>query len=243
MLEAIPKMKELNIKVIGLHVHKGSGIHDAGVWAGTAAFLASFLPQFPDLKYLDLGGGLGVQYRDTDPPLDLGQLDAQVAALRAGLPDGAGQKLQFWLEPGRFIAATCGVLLAKVTQLKSKPGRSFVGISTGMNSLIRPSLYESHHDIVNLSRLPECSQPAAEGGRVYLNSLDPRSHMLVDVVGPICESGDVLGFARSLPSNTTEDDVILIDSAGAYGRVMSSNYNMREPAFEITLPEEEEDAQ
>jgi len=240
MLAAVPKLQALSVKVIGLHVHKGSGIHDSSVWASTAEFLASFLPRFPELQFLDLGGGLGVPYKDSDPPLDLAQLDAQVAKLRAGLPDGAGQRLQFWLEPGRFVAATAGVLLATVTQLKSKPGRSFVGISTGMNSLIRPSLYDSHHDIVNLSRLAECSQPPAEGGRVYLNSLDPRTHSLVDVVGPICESGDVLGFARSLPTATSEGDVILIDNAGAYGRVMASSYNMREPAEEIVLQEDEE---
>jgi diaminopimelate decarboxylase/aspartate kinase len=230
MLAAVPKMKELNIRVVGLHVHKGSGIHVSAVWAKTAEFLCQFLPLFPDLKYLDLGGGLGIQYRDTDPPLDLQALDASVAALRASLPDGAGQRLQLWLEPGRFLAAQSGVLLAKVTQLKTKPGRSFVGMSTGMNSLIRPALYEAHHDIVNLSRLPEHVQAAGEAGRIYLNTLDPRTHSLVDVVGPICESGDVLGFARSLPSETAEGDVLLVDAVGAYGRVMSSEYNLRPPA-------------
>jgi len=228
----LPTINALGIKVIGLHVHKGSGIHDASVWAGTAAFLASLMPLFPHLRILDLGGGLGVGYRDTDPLLDLALLDKSVAQFRAGLGD-RGKELQLWLEPGRFLVATAGVLLASVTQLKHKPGRDFVGLSTGMNSLIRPSLYDAHHDIVNLSRLDAHAQPPAEAGRVYLNTLDPRTHHLVDVVGPICESGDVLGFARSLPSDTAEGDVILVDTAGAYGHVMSSFYNMRPAAGEV----------
>ena len=231
----LPKIKSLGIKVVGLHVHKGSGIHDSGVWARTAEFLSSLRGDFPDLRVLDLGGGLGVSYKDTDAPLDLAALDREIAAFRSSLDSQGGKKLELWLEPGRFVVATAGVLLATVTQLKSKPGRSFVGLSTGMNSLIRPALYESHHDIINLSRLPECEQPPAEAGKVYLNTLDPRTHMLVDVVGPICETGDILGANRSMPTATSEGDVILVDTVGAYGRVMSSTYNMREPGLEVTI--------
>lgn len=232
---ALPKITALGIKVTGLHVHKGSGIHDSSVWARTAEFLASLRADFPHLRVLDLGGGLGVSYKDTDEPLDLSALDRDISGFKSTLDKQAGSKLELWLEPGRFVVATAGVLLATVTQLKSKPGRSFVGLSTGMNSLIRPALYESHHDIINLSRLPACEQPAAEAGKVYLNSLDPRTHSLVDVVGPICETGDILGSNRSLPQSTAEGDVILIDTVGAYGRVMSSTYNMREPGLEVTI--------
>ena len=122
----------------------------------------------------------------------------------------------FWLEPGRYLAAAAGVLLTRVTQLKDKDGVRYVGVNTGMNSLIRPALYGAHHHIVNLSRLDE---PAGE---------------LVDVVGPICESADVLGKTRML-SPCREGDVLLIANAGAYGRVMSSSYNQRPPGEEIVI--------
>jgi diaminopimelate decarboxylase/aspartate kinase len=125
-------------------------------------------------------------------------------------------RLEFWLEPGRFLVAAAGVLLARVTQTKSKEDTHYVGVATGMNSLIRPALYGAWHEIVNLTRLDE---PATE---------------LVNVVGPICESADVLGHDRLLPP-TVEGDVLLIANAGAYGRAMSSSYNLREPAVELVL--------
>ena len=109
------------------------------------------------------------------------------------------------------------MLLARVTQLKKKGASAYVGIATGMNSLIRPALYGAHHEIVNLSRLGE--RPMRE----------------VDVVGPICETGDVLGHGRLLPVSTGEGDVILIATAGAYGAAMSSDYNLRQPAPEFAL--------
>jgi diaminopimelate decarboxylase/aspartate kinase len=109
------------------------------------------------------------------------------------------------------------VLLARVTQLKRKGAVHYVGIDAGMNSLIRPALYEAWHEIVNLSRL------------------DEEGRELVQIVGPICESGDVLGSNRRLPE-CREGDVILIAQAGAYGAVMASRYNLREPAEEVVLP-------
>ena len=124
--------------------------------------------------------------------------------------------LEIWLEPGRFLVAAAGVLLARVTQTKRKGDVRYVGVATGMNSLIRPALYGAYHEIVNLTRL---DMPATE---------------VVNVVGPICESADVLGHDRLLPP-TEEGDVLLLATAGAYGHVMSSNYNLREPAEELLL--------
>jgi diaminopimelate decarboxylase/aspartate kinase len=112
--------------------------------------------------------------------------------------------------------AAAGVLLVRVTQTKAKGTTRYLGVTTGMNSFIRPALYGSWHEIVNLSRLNE---PATE---------------LVNVVGPICESSDVLGHDRLLPPSH-EGDVLLIANAGAYGRSMSSNYNLRPPAVERVL--------
>ncbi len=108
------------------------------------------------------------------------------------------------------------MLLARVTQLKSKGEVRYVGVATGMNSLIRPALYGAYHEIANLTRLEE---PATE---------------LVNIVGPICESADVLGHDRLLPP-TREGDVLLIANAGAYGHCMSSHYNLRDPAEELVL--------
>jgi diaminopimelate decarboxylase/aspartate kinase len=123
---------------------------------------------------------------------------------------------EFWLEPGRYIVAEAGVLLTGVTQTKGKGNVRYVGVSTGMNSLIRPALYGAYHEIVNLSRLSESA------GHV------------VNIVGPICESGDKLGTDRLLPS-CKEGDVLLIANVGAYGHVMSSSYNLREAAAEFVI--------
>ena len=124
---------------------------------------------------------------------------------------------QLWLEPGRYLVAEAGVLLARVTQIKQKGDKRYLGLEIGMNSLIRPALYGAYHPIVNLSRLHE--PPTWK----------------VDVVGPICESGDVLGHDRWMPA-TEVGDVLLIDNAGAYGASMASRYNLREPARELCLP-------
>ena len=125
-------------------------------------------------------------------------------------------KFKLWIEPGRYLVAQAGVLISKVTQLKGKGDFQYVGIGTGMNSLIRPALYGSYHEIVNLSRI------------------DSRPTQTVTVVGPICETGDKLGTDRLFPE-TAEGDLILIANAGAYGQVMSSNYNMRKVAPEIVI--------
>ena len=123
---------------------------------------------------------------------------------------------ELWLEPGRFLVAQAGVLLARVTQTKGKGGMSYVGVATGMNSLIRPALYGAYHEIVNLSRLEETPTD------------------IVTIVGPNCETGDRLGSDRLLPP-TSEGDVLAIANTGAYGYVMSSHYNLREPAVEVLI--------
>jgi len=201
----------LGARVTGLHVHGGSGIRDSMHWQRVAVGLVEAAAALPHVRVLDLGGGLGVPEREGDAPLDLAALDQALAEVRSALPD-----FRFWLEPGRFLVSEAGVLLARVTQTKWKSGARFVGIATGMNSLIRPALYGAYHRIVNLSRL-------GEAGRE-----------LVTVVGPICESGDRLGRDRLLPE-TREGDVLLIANAGAYGHAMSSRYNLREPAEEILI--------
>jgi diaminopimelate decarboxylase/aspartate kinase len=199
------------VRVLGLQAHVGSGIFDVTSWEHTARLLARGAREFEGAAVIDVGGGLGVPERPDQSGVDLAKLDTLLRAVRAEHPH-----LDVWLEPGRYLVSAAGVLLARVTQLKSKGEVRFIGIATGMNSLIRPALYGAYHEIANLSRVDE---PATE---------------LVSVVGPICESADVLGHDRLLPV-TQEADVLLIANAGAYGRVMSSDYNLRAPAPELFL--------
>lgn len=199
-------------RITGLHAHMGSGVMDTGAWTPIAEVLLDCLEHFPDARAINLGGGLGVPRHGLEQGLDIAELDSNLADCRkAASPDP-----EFWLEPGRYVVAEAGVLLARVTQVKGKSGARYVGVETGMNSLIRPALYGSYHEVHNLTRLDE---PATR---------------LVNVVGPICESGDVLARDRMLPE-CREGDVLLFANAGAYGHVMASNYNLREPAAEEVL--------
>jgi bifunctional diaminopimelate decarboxylase / aspartate kinase len=209
--EAARLARASGARVIGLQAHVGSGIFDITSWEHTARLLAAAAGAFTEVRVIDAGGGLGVPEHAEQPGVDLAGLDTLLTAVRTEHP-----QLEVWLEPGRYLVATAGVLLARVTQLKAKGGVRFVGIATGMNSLIRPALYGAYHEIANLTRLDE---PATE---------------LMSVVGPICESADVLGHDRLLPP-TREGDVLLIANTGAYGRTMSSDYNLRTPAEELLL--------
>ena len=202
----------IELKVIGLHAHAGSGIRSFSRWSEIGCYLATLLEHFPEVKTIDMGGGLGVPERFNDSELDTKLMEKSLSALKAEYP-----QLKFWLEPGRFLVAESGVLLAKVNQLKTKGETNYVGINAGMNVLIRPALYGSYHEIVNLSKL------------------DSAKGLLANIVGPICESGDILGLDRNLAKETAEGDVLLISTSGAYGAVMSSNYTMRGKGREIIL--------
>ena len=199
------------VNVVGLHAHTGSGVLSAGSWEPTARCLLELTERFPGTRFVDIGGGLGVPERPGQTALDLADFDASLAGLKAA----AGDR-EFWIEPGRYIIAQAGVLLAQVTQTKGKGELQYLGIRTGMNSLIRPALYGAYHEIVNLSRL---DQAATE---------------VMTVVGPICETGDRLGSDRLLPP-AEEGDVMLIANAGAYGQVMRSDYNLRDRIPEIVI--------
>lgn len=208
----LPIIEENNIKVVGLHAHAGSGILTNEHWAEHAKLLAEVARQFPNVKFLNLGGGFGIKERAQQTELTMDQINQSLQEVKTQYP-----QYQLWIEPGRYIVANTGVLVAKATQVKQKQNYYYVGINTGMNSLMRPALYGSYHPIVNLSRLSET-----------------KKH-LATVVGPICESTDKLGIEIPFP-DTFEGDLILIENAGAYGHVMSTHYNMRSPAEEVCLP-------
>ncbi len=197
--------------VRGLHAHLGSGIIDDTHWGEVYGQLASLAERIGSVSFIDIGGGLGVPSHPGEARLDIAALDRVLREVKAAYPH-----YQLWMEPGRYLVADAGVLLARVTQQKGKSTLRYLGVDTGMNSLIRPALYDAWHEIVNLTRLDE---PATA---------------LYQVVGPICESGDVLGTDRRLPE-AQEGDVMLIAQAGAYGKVMSSHYNLRDEADEIVI--------
>jgi diaminopimelate decarboxylase/aspartate kinase len=200
-------------RVIGLHAHGGSGNFDLAGWIGPARVLAAEAIRHAGVRILNLGGGIGIPAGADQAPVDLRALEAALAGIKASHP-----ALDLWMEPGRFFVAEAGALLARVTQTKGKGDKRYVGVATGMNSLIRPALYGARHEIVNLTRIDE---PAVQS---------------CTVVGPICESGDELGRDRRLP-RCEEGDVLLIADAGAYGHAMSSSYNLRAPAPELVMPE------
>jgi diaminopimelate decarboxylase/aspartate kinase len=209
---ALRMAREAGARVIGLHAHLGSGILDAAHWGEVYGQLAALAERVGSITVLNIGGGLGVPSHPGEPSLDIDALAQVLAQVRASYP-----QFSVWMEPGRYLVADAGVLLARVNQDKGKGTVRYLGVDTGMNSLIRPALYDAWHDIANVTRLEE---PATA---------------MYQIVGPICESGDILGEDRRLPESM-EGDVILVAQAGAYGAVMSSRYNLRDDADEVVLP-------
>ncbi len=201
-----------NLEVTGIDCHIGSQILDMApleealerVLELAAAVAARGIP----LRHVDLGGGLGIRYREEEEALDIGRWCAAVAARLAG----TGYSLV--LEPGRAIVGNAGVLLSRVEYLKLDKGKRFAIVDASMSELIRPALYEAWHEIAPLATLD-------------------RPEAAYDVVGPVCESSDVLGTDRRLA--IAPGDGIAILSAGAYGMVMSSNYNSRPRPAEVMI--------
>jgi len=176
-------------RIVGLHAHNGSGIFSVSNWVETAELLAGLAGRFADLRYINIGGGIGVPEMFSRSPLDLAALDAAIAAVRAHHRSSNSG----WSRALRRCRS--GRAARGRHALKGKGEVRYVGVATGMNSLIRPALYGAWHEIVNLTRLGE---PASE---------------TCTIVGPICESGDQLGTDRALPP-TEEGDVLLIAKRG-----------------------------
>jgi len=203
--------QQVGVQVVGLHAHVGSGILQPGAWWPTARLLQEVATKIPTLRWIDVGGGLGVPERSGQTPLDLTAVNESLTLIASELGD-----IELRMEPGRYLVSAAGVLLTPVTQVRMKGEVRFVGLATGMNSLLRPALYGSWHSIHNLTRIDS-------PGSGYQH-----------IVGPICETGDILGRDRLLP-DTSPGDILLIENCGAYGRVMSSSYNQRPPAAEVVL--------
>ena len=201
-----------NVKVLGIHKHIGSQITTIKPFIDAlkrVILLAHNLKeQGIKIKNLDIGGGLGISYKDEAPPLPEDLSRAVLPLLEEG-------GFNLILEPGRSIAGNAGIFVTKVLYLKKNADKEFVVVDGGMNDLLRPSLYGAFHDI-----LP-----------VIKNS---RKKVLSDIVGPICESGDFLAKERMI-NRASQGDLIAVMSAGAYGFTMSSNYNSRPRVAEVLV--------
>ncbi|MFA4889022.1 MAG: diaminopimelate decarboxylase [Candidatus Omnitrophota bacterium] len=204
-----------HIRISGLHIHIGSQITESAPFVAAIKKMIGFIARLEKegiyIESLNIGGGMGIIY-DKETP--------QTAQKFAGriLPLLKKTGLKLILEPGRFIVGNAGILVTKVLYIKTTPKKKFVIVDAGMNDLIRPALYGAYHKI-----LPIAASVKAQ-----------RAKEKVDVVGPICESGDFLAKARYLPK-VKEGDYLAVMSAGAYGFSMSSNYNARCRAAEVMV--------
>ncbi len=201
-----------HVEVRGVDCHIGSQLTDTGPFVAALervlGLVHTLRDEGIDVAHLDLGGGLGVRYRDECPPSP-----EQYAAALA--PVLAGEDLEILIEPGRALVANAGVLLTRVEYLKHGAARDFVVVDAAMNDLLRPALYGAWHEIQPVRPRPD------ERARVY------------DVVGAICETGDFLGKERALAVRA--GDLLAVRGAGAYGFSMSSNYNARPRAAEVLV--------
>ena len=211
LIAEIRQMSQL--RLVGLACHIGSQITDLGPLQQAAQRMAAFCTEVrgevPDLELINMGGGLGIRYRDENPP---GLEDYAQTLINAISPTG----LKLVIEPGRVLAGNTGVLLTRVIGVKTTPEKTFVVVDGAMNDLLRPSMYDSFHDIVAVDESPGSSE------------------VIADFVGPVCETGDTLGKDRevSLPQ---AGDLYVVRGCGAYAASMSFQYNSRPRVPELLV--------
>jgi diaminopimelate decarboxylase len=201
-----------HIRIIGIHKHIGSQITKVSPFVDALKRILLLIDKLSlqgvEIQYLDIGGGLGIPYRNEEPPVpkDLA---------RSLLPLLKHRRLTLIVEPGRSIVGNAGILVTKTLYLKKGDGKEFVIVDAGMNDLIRPSYYNAYHHILPVTK-------------------KKRGTVLYDVVGPICESSDFLATERAL-TRITQGEYLAVMGAGAYGFSMSSNYNSRPRVAEVMV--------
>ncbi len=207
----VPEAKRIVAKygrrINGIHQHIGSNVLDPPLFAKAMRALLGTARQFEQLEYVDFGGGFGIPYRPGEPRLDMRKLGKLIDATMADFVLRAGYMPRLAFEPGRYLVAEAGTLMVSVTDHKVTPHKTFVGVDSGFNQLLRPAMYGSYHHIENAS--------------------NPRGRkQKVTVAGNVCESGDV--FAKDRPLAVAKiGDLLAIRTAGAYGETMASTYNAR----------------
>jgi diaminopimelate decarboxylase len=214
--EIVAVVEKYNIKINGLHQHTGSDLRNAkSIFEAAAVLFDMAMNHFKDLEFIDFGGGFKVAYKEGDATTDIEAFGKEASVLFANFCKQYGKELELWFEPGKYLVSECGTFLTKANVVKSSPHRNFVSVNSGLNHLIRPMMYDSYHEILNISN-PNC-----EEFETY------------DVVGNICET-DTFGKDRVLPI-VKEGDIIALKNAGAYGFTMSSQYNSRYRPAEVLV--------
>ena len=221
-LEVYKAAKKAGVKRFGIHMHIGSGIMDVTPYIKSGERLLEVAWKINtelgiNFDFIDFGGGMGVPYKPEDKELDLDDFCSKLVEMFSQkLSKYALGQPELWIEPGRFIVAEAGVLLTRVNSVKQVFNKKFVGVDAGFNVLIRPTMYGAYHRVL------------------VANKLDEHPTEVYDVVGPICESGDVLAKDRLLPT-ICEGDLIAVLNVGAYGFSMSSQYNSRPRPAEVLV--------
>ena len=223
---ALELVRRYRLKLVGLHMHIGSGVDYAHLAKVCDAMVDAVTELDHDIEAISAGGGLSVPYRDGEPGVDTAHYFRLWDDARRRIEARVGHRVRLEIEPGRFLVAQSGVLVAEVHALSRRPSRQFVLLDAGFNDLVRPSFYGSHHEISVLRH--DGTRSAAPSGAF-------------SVAGPLCEAGDVFTqepggvvTSRSMPAPQV-GDLIVFHDAGAYGASMSSNYNSRPLAPEVLI--------
>jgi len=202
-------IRQTGLPVKGLHIHLGSDVHQGDALEKSLKFLSDISSYFPDLEYVDIGGGFKVPYRPGDSAADMHQVKDLI---RTYFPPSRGIRIK--MEPGKFLTGPAGYLLMRVNRVKETPRKRFICVDSGFNHFLRPMYYGAYHEIENLTR------PDAP----------PKKY---DVVGYLCEE-DTFAYDRMLPA-TKPGDILVLHNAGAYGMVMASRYNLRPLPKEVAV--------
>jgi len=215
--KALDIAKQHNLKIVGLHEHTGSGIAKAEEFCQGMKNLLGIGKKgwFPDLRFVDFGGGFKVPYRPDEKKIDYRQLGKEIVKIFKTFCAEYGRELELYFEPGKYIVAEAGILLLQVSTLKNNRSRLIAGTNSGFSHLIRPILYDAYHHILNVSN------PGSE----------PKKY---DICGNICETGDVFATDRMIPE-IREGDYLAVLNAGAYCFSMASIYNLRPLPREIVV--------
>jgi len=214
---ALEIAKRYNLTIVGLHEHTGSGITDAALFCQGMKNLMSIVTseRFPALRFVDFGGGFKVPYRPDEKKIDYIALGAEITALFKDFCASYGRELDLYFEPGKYLAAECGVMITQVNTIKDNKSRIIAGTDSGFGHIIRPVLYDAYHHILN------ASNPDGE-------------EKMYDICGNICETGDLFASDRMIPE-IREGDYLTLLNAGAYCFSMGSLYNLRSLPAEVVV--------
>ena len=212
--EILKTVERYNLHVVGLHMHTGSDILEAGVFLQASDILFNAAQNFADLQFIDFGSGFKVGYKEGDIVTDINELGEKLSEAFKGFCENYGRELEMWFEPGKYIVSESGYFLARTNVVKKTPFTVFVGVNSGLNHLIRPMMYDAYHEIFNLSN------PTGQE-HVYT------------IVGYICET-DTFGLDRRM-NEVREGDIMAFKNAGAYAFSMASNYNSRFRPAEVLI--------